>query len=64
MPESSTPQIALKKLQNLPQVKNKEYMKTCDIIARLARLSVRLEPSTEARKNLFEARCTGYLKRH
>ena len=57
----STPEIALHRLQNLPEIRNKNYLQPCGVIARLAKLSCRNEPDEDTRKLLFHTRSREYL---
>ena len=57
----STPEIALHRLQSLPEIRNKNYLQPCGVIARLAKLSCRNEPDDETRKLLFHTRSREYL---
>ena len=57
----STPEIALHRLQNLPEIRNRNYLQPCGVIARLAKLSCRNEPDEDTRKLLFHTRSREYL---
>ena len=57
----STPEVALHRLQTLPEIKNRNYLQATGVIARLARLSTRLEPDTNTRKLIFQTRSKEYL---
>ena len=57
----STPEIALHRLQNLPEIRNKNYLQPTGVIARLAKLSCRNEMEEATRKLLFQTRAREYL---
>lgn len=57
----STPEVALHRLQTLPEIKNRNYLQATGVIARLARLSTRLEPDPTTRKLIFQTRSKEYL---
>ena len=57
----STPEIALHRLQNLPEIRNKNYLQPTGVIARLAKLSCRNEMEAATRKLLFQTRAREYL---
>ena len=57
----STPEVALHRLQSLPEIKNRNYLQATGVIARLARLSTRLEPDPNTRKLIFQTRSKEYL---
>ena len=57
----STPEIALHRLQNLPEIKNRNYLQSTGVIARLAKLSCRNEMEEATRKLLFQTRAREYL---
>ena len=57
----STPEIALHRLQNLPEIRNKNYLQPTGVIARLAKLSCRNEIEETTRKLLFQTRAREYL---
>ena len=59
--QESSPLKSLQKLQALPQIHNKEYFKTCGIVARLARLSVKNITDDDDAKLLEKARATEYF---
>ena len=57
----STPEIALHRLQNLPEIRNKNYLQSTGVIARLSKLSCRNEKEESTRKLLFQTRAREYL---
>ena len=57
----STPEIALHRLQNLPEIRNKNFLQPCGVIARLAKLSCRSEKDEATRNLIFQSRAREYL---
>ena len=59
--QESSPLKSLQKLQALPQIHHKQYFKTCGIVARLAKLSVKNITDPDNAKLLEKARATEYF---
>ena len=59
--QESSPLKSLQKLQALPQIHDKQYFKTCGIVARLAKLSVKNITNDDDAKLLEKARATEYF---
>ena len=57
----STPEIALHRLQNLPEIRNRNYLQSTGVIARLSKLSCRNEKEDSTRTLLFQTRAREYL---
>ena len=59
--QESSPLKSLQKLQALPQINDKQFFRTCGIVARLSKLSVKNISNPDDAKLLEKARATEYF---